>query len=170
MAHALHMFTARVASEPGGRKCATARKSRLATPNFFNVHTPASTLRTRVSVKNVPWGSDRARGGRRARAHVLPSPAAGKGLTQLIWHSHVRPPPARGPGPTQGKTHACHASRASHRTQMCVYCLTRGPNPTPHEKVPHSRRGLVAVCPARSVLRGRPASRERMPRHRAIRS
>eukprot|EP00966_Prymnesium_polylepis_P102554 2375910-Prymnesium_polylepis.1 len=37
----------------------------------FNVHTPASTLRTRVSIKNVPWGSDRAGGGQRARAHVL---------------------------------------------------------------------------------------------------
>jgi hypothetical protein len=56
------------------------------TPNFFHVHTPASTLRTRVSVKNVPWGSDRARGGRRARAHVLPSPAAGKGLTPFFQY------------------------------------------------------------------------------------
>eukprot|EP00966_Prymnesium_polylepis_P134627 3111571-Prymnesium_polylepis.1 len=67
------MFTARVASEPAGRKCTTARKSRLATPNLFHinipVHIPASTLRTRVSIKNVPWGSDRAGGGRRARAH-----------------------------------------------------------------------------------------------------
>eukprot|EP00966_Prymnesium_polylepis_P268997 6214115-Prymnesium_polylepis.1 len=44
------MFTARVACEPGGRKCAAARKSRLATPNLFHVHTPASTLRTRVSI------------------------------------------------------------------------------------------------------------------------
>ena len=40
------MFTARVASEPGGTKCATARKCWCAAPNFFHVHTPASTLPT----------------------------------------------------------------------------------------------------------------------------
>eukprot|EP00966_Prymnesium_polylepis_P173861 4022105-Prymnesium_polylepis.1 len=65
------MFTVRVASEAGGTKCATARKSRCAAPNVFHVHTPASTVRTCVSIKNVPWGSDRAGGGRRARPHVF---------------------------------------------------------------------------------------------------
>eukprot|EP00966_Prymnesium_polylepis_P128475 2971451-Prymnesium_polylepis.1 len=53
-----------VSQEGESRKCATARKSRLATPNFFHVHTPASTLPTRVNFENVPWGSDRAGGGR----------------------------------------------------------------------------------------------------------
>eukprot|EP00966_Prymnesium_polylepis_P117934 2726696-Prymnesium_polylepis.1 len=42
--HALHMFTARVAAEPGGTKCATARKSWCAAPNFVHVHTPAVPL------------------------------------------------------------------------------------------------------------------------------
>jgi hypothetical protein len=56
VAHALHMFTARVASEPGGRKCATARKSRLATPNFFNVHTPAHPVGVGVSTGELCGG------------------------------------------------------------------------------------------------------------------
>eukprot|EP00966_Prymnesium_polylepis_P006545 150171-Prymnesium_polylepis.1 len=43
---------------------ATARKSPLATPNFLHVHTPASTLPPRPNFENVPWGSDRAEGGR----------------------------------------------------------------------------------------------------------
>jgi hypothetical protein len=38
--HDFHMFTARVASEPGGTKCVTARKSWCAAPNLFHVHTP----------------------------------------------------------------------------------------------------------------------------------
>jgi hypothetical protein len=38
--HALHMFTARVASEPGGTKCATARKRWCAASNVFTF-TPA---------------------------------------------------------------------------------------------------------------------------------
>ena len=60
----------------------SAKKS-ICDTQLFNVHTPASTLRTHVSVKNVPWDSDRAGGGRRAHAHVLQSPAAlaGKGLS-----------------------------------------------------------------------------------------
>eukprot|EP00966_Prymnesium_polylepis_P236752 5475468-Prymnesium_polylepis.1 len=40
------MFTARVASKPGGTKCATARKLWCATPNFSHVHTPADPTRT----------------------------------------------------------------------------------------------------------------------------
>eukprot|EP00966_Prymnesium_polylepis_P062795 1457369-Prymnesium_polylepis.1 len=40
------MFTARVASEPGGTKCATARKNWCAAPNVFHVHTPAHPTRT----------------------------------------------------------------------------------------------------------------------------
>eukprot|EP00966_Prymnesium_polylepis_P026921 622322-Prymnesium_polylepis.1 len=42
--------------------CATARKSWCAAPNFFHVHTPASTLPTRPNFENVPWGPDRAGG------------------------------------------------------------------------------------------------------------
>eukprot|EP00966_Prymnesium_polylepis_P310249 7168080-Prymnesium_polylepis.1 len=40
------MFTARVASEPGGTKCAIARKYLCAAPNVLHVHTPATTLST----------------------------------------------------------------------------------------------------------------------------
>eukprot|EP00966_Prymnesium_polylepis_P305058 7048749-Prymnesium_polylepis.4 len=42
--HALQMFTARVASEPAGTKCATSRKS--CAPNLFHVHNPADPTRT----------------------------------------------------------------------------------------------------------------------------
>eukprot|EP00966_Prymnesium_polylepis_P191774 4444414-Prymnesium_polylepis.1 len=51
------MFTSRVASEPGGTKCATARKSWCAAPNFFHVNTPASTLPTRLNFENIPWST-----------------------------------------------------------------------------------------------------------------
>eukprot|EP00966_Prymnesium_polylepis_P267252 6173703-Prymnesium_polylepis.1 len=37
---------AQVASEPGCRMCATARKSWCETPNAFHVHTPADRTRT----------------------------------------------------------------------------------------------------------------------------
>eukprot|EP00966_Prymnesium_polylepis_P291569 6734281-Prymnesium_polylepis.2 len=39
------MFTARVASEPGGTKCATARNSWCAAPNFFTFTPPQAPCR-----------------------------------------------------------------------------------------------------------------------------
>eukprot|EP00966_Prymnesium_polylepis_P083690 1938121-Prymnesium_polylepis.1 len=66
--HALHMITARVTSEPGGRTCARARKSWCAAPNFFTFtppHTPPGPLRamaTLVGVIPAPESNGNPRG------------------------------------------------------------------------------------------------------------
>eukprot|EP00966_Prymnesium_polylepis_P030627 713058-Prymnesium_polylepis.1 len=53
------MFTARVACEPGGRVCATVRKSWCAAPNVFHVHTPAiQTLNTFRGAETEPGAAD----------------------------------------------------------------------------------------------------------------
>eukprot|EP00966_Prymnesium_polylepis_P286117 6609019-Prymnesium_polylepis.1 len=48
------MFTARVASEPGGRMCATARKVGVQHPTFFTF-TPPLTPRGPLSAMATRW-------------------------------------------------------------------------------------------------------------------
>eukprot|EP00966_Prymnesium_polylepis_P267669 6183445-Prymnesium_polylepis.1 len=62
------MFTARVASELGGRICATARKSWCSTPTFFTFTPPApqgpkSEGGVRACNRNPLDGGDPLRGG-----------------------------------------------------------------------------------------------------------
>eukprot|EP00966_Prymnesium_polylepis_P308979 7139679-Prymnesium_polylepis.1 len=66
------MFTARIASEPGGAKCATARKIWCVAHNFSHVHTPADPTRTSECNFN-PWG----RKFRRVSAGYAPTPLHG---------------------------------------------------------------------------------------------
>ena len=48
---------------------------------IFHVHAPTTTIRTRVSIKNVPWGSDRAGGAADALARMFcKSPWTGEGV------------------------------------------------------------------------------------------